>query len=387
MRQVVVAFFVCSALLVAAEPVPLFNGKDLSGWEMVGPGRFVVEDGMMKTEGGMGLLYYRGRKLGNETLRVVFKTSGPRDNSGVVIRMPEPPPDPWYGVHNGHEVQIAAGGDAWHSTGSIYSLSKAEKQTQKAVGEWNTMEIQLDGVTTRISVNGELVNEFKPDAQVPERKQWYEPVRGPRPEYGYFGLQNHDRNSVVYFREISVITPGKPLAQGDRERMLSYLHSTRKQVLDAIAGLSAEQLYYKPEPSKWSVAEVVEHLTTTEPALSGLAAQSLRTPVAADKKSAMKDEQIVAAMTDRTKRAEAPAMLRPTGRQATAAELGEAWKARRDATVKFFHETQADMRGRVVKSGFGEIDAYQFFLLVPAHTERHLLQINEVKASPGFPKK
>jgi hypothetical protein len=29
-------------------------------------------------------------------------------------------------------------------------------------------------------------------------------VRGPRPNAGYFGLQNHDQSSVVYFREVSV---------------------------------------------------------------------------------------------------------------------------------------------------------------------------------------
>jgi hypothetical protein len=46
-----------AACLAGAERKQLFNGKDLTGWEMVGPGRFVVADGAMKTEGGMGLLY------------------------------------------------------------------------------------------------------------------------------------------------------------------------------------------------------------------------------------------------------------------------------------------------------------------------------------------
>ena len=38
----------------------LFNGKDMTGWEHVGPGRFIVEDGMLRTEGGMGLLVGHG---------------------------------------------------------------------------------------------------------------------------------------------------------------------------------------------------------------------------------------------------------------------------------------------------------------------------------------
>jgi hypothetical protein len=101
-------------------------------------------------------------------------------------------------------VQIDAGGDEWHSTGAIYSLAKVSKRTQKPAGEWNTMEIALRGQKTVISLNGEVVNEFDGSQAVPQRKAWYEPVRGPRPDEGYIGLQNHDARSIVYFREISV---------------------------------------------------------------------------------------------------------------------------------------------------------------------------------------
>ncbi len=188
----------------AADWKPLFNGKDLTGWQMVGPGQFVIEDGMLRTQGGMGLLVYEKEKFGNATVRVVFKTASPQANSGVFIRLPEPPKDPWYGVHNGYEVQIDAGGDEWHCTGAIYSLSKVSKRAQKPAGEWNTLEIQLKGQVTSISLNAEKVNEFRGDQEVPPRQRWYEPVRGPRPDVGYIGLQNHDGRSIVYFKEVSV---------------------------------------------------------------------------------------------------------------------------------------------------------------------------------------
>jgi hypothetical protein len=182
----------------------LYNGKDLAGWKMVGPGRFTVENGLLKTEGGMGLLYYTGAKLGNTTLRVVFKT-GERDaNSGVFIRIPEPPPDPWYAVNHGYEVQIDAAGDDWHCTGSIYSLSRVTRQNQKPPGEWNVMDIELKGQETIVYLNGEKINDFFGNQPVPKRQHWYEPIRGPRPDSGYIGLQNHDARSVVYFKEVSV---------------------------------------------------------------------------------------------------------------------------------------------------------------------------------------
>ena len=43
---------------------PLFNGKDLTGWEHVGPRSFSVEHGLLKSEGGMGLLWYTPEKIG-----------------------------------------------------------------------------------------------------------------------------------------------------------------------------------------------------------------------------------------------------------------------------------------------------------------------------------
>ena len=202
--KVVILFWLLAAASPAAEWKQLFNGEDLTGWTMVGPGRFVIEDGMLKTEGGMGLLWYTGRQFSNSTIRVVFKTASPNANSGVYIRLPEKPKDPWYAVHNGYEVQIDAGGDEWHCTGSLYSLSKVSKRNQKPAGEWNTMDITLAGQKTIVRLNGEVIDEFSGDQPVPPRKAWYEPVRGPRPDSGYIGLQNHDKTSTVYFKEVAV---------------------------------------------------------------------------------------------------------------------------------------------------------------------------------------
>ena len=97
----VLAGVTLGGLLLAAEPErrQLFNGKDLDGWEHVGPGRVYVEDGLMKTEGGMGLLWYTREKLGDCTLRVVFRTSTADDNSGIFIRIPKPPKSPWQAVN------------------------------------------------------------------------------------------------------------------------------------------------------------------------------------------------------------------------------------------------------------------------------------------------
>ena len=189
----------------------LFNGKDLTGWEQVGPGHFVVEDGMLKTVGGMGMILYPAEKFENVVIRVVFKVKDNDCNSGVFIRLPEKPVDEWDAVNNGYEVQIDNGtrhvGGEFHCTGVLYSLTKAMAHPQRAPGEWNTMEITLDGFSTLVYVNGVQVTSFTEGEEVPPKTRDFEPDRGPRPESGYIGLQNHDDLSTVYFKEVAV----KPL--------------------------------------------------------------------------------------------------------------------------------------------------------------------------------
>jgi hypothetical protein len=182
---------------------PLFNGHDLTGWAHVGPGRFVVENGMLKTEGGMGLLWFVSRKLGHCRLRVVFRTAGPQSNSGVFIRIPEQPTEPWMPVHRGYEVQIDDSGDAYHVTGVLYSLTKALARTGRP-GEWNELEIVLDGPRTQVSLNGAVVTDYTEGDSTPPKREAWEPDRGPRPDVGYIGLQNHSSADTVYFKEVSV---------------------------------------------------------------------------------------------------------------------------------------------------------------------------------------
>ncbi|OGO51721.1 MAG: hypothetical protein A2148_02850 [Chloroflexi bacterium RBG_16_68_14] len=182
----------------------LFNGRDLSGWQMVGEGNFVVEGGALKAQGGMGLLWYTRSKFGNVRLRTVYRVSRVEDNSGVFVRIADRPPDPWYAVHHGYEVQILATGDEWHRTGCIYSMTSAQADAQKPPGEWNILDIAMQGERIEVTLNGIQATTFDPSLPVPPRRFPYEPERGPRPEYGYIGLQNHDADSVVYFREVSV---------------------------------------------------------------------------------------------------------------------------------------------------------------------------------------
>ena len=201
--MILAGFLAAGGAAAADDFKPLWNGKDLTGWTHVGCGRFVVEKGLLKTTGGMGLLAWDGGKVGNAVIRVVYRTEGKKGNAGVFIRIPETPHEPWTPVYRGYEVQIDDSADDYHATGTLYSLTKAKARPGRP-GEWNTLEITLDGPRTRVSVNGEEVTDYREGDAVPPKAKWHEPDRGPRPDEGFIGLQNHDDGDVVFFKEISV---------------------------------------------------------------------------------------------------------------------------------------------------------------------------------------
>ena len=186
---------------------PIFDGRSLSGWEHVGPGQFVLENGLLKTQGGMGLLWFTPRKIANSTIRIVYKTASKSANSGVFIRIPEKPTEPWMPVNRGYEVQIDDSENDMHATGVLYSLTKAMARPGKP-GEWNEMEITVDGPRTAVVVNGAKVTDYTEGQPVPPKVETWEPDRGPRPMEGYIGLQNHSDKDVVWFKEVSI----RPLA-------------------------------------------------------------------------------------------------------------------------------------------------------------------------------
>ncbi|MFM6938608.1 MAG: DUF1080 domain-containing protein [Aquirufa sp.] len=188
---------------------PLFNGKDLTGWKHVGGGSRFVENGLLASKGGMGLLYWTGGKLGNCQIKVVYKMQKFNSNAGIFVKVPVEPKEEWMPVFYGYEVQIdnhpeTSGEDEYHISGTLYAFTKPKSKPGKPGPEWNTMLITLDGPRTIVYLNDELVTDYREGEPVPARKFDFEPYPGRRPDSGYFGLQNHGDEDVVYFKEVSV---------------------------------------------------------------------------------------------------------------------------------------------------------------------------------------
>lgn len=179
------------------------------------------------------------------------------------------------------------------------------------------------------------------------------------------------------------------LTPEERELALKSFQTTRDNFLKSIAGLSQKQWTFKSAPDRWSVAEVSEHITISEQKLFGLVQQVMKSPATPEKRDQVKgkDELVLQKVPDRSRKAQAPEFLKPTGQFATEADLVKAFTERRDANMEYIKTTNDDLRDHFFDHPvLGTLDGYQWLLLISAHSERHTAQIEEVKADPNFPK-
>ncbi|HKM85376.1 MAG TPA: DinB family protein [Terriglobales bacterium] len=180
------------------------------------------------------------------------------------------------------------------------------------------------------------------------------------------------------------------LSATERDAALNSLQATHDAFLKSIAGLSEKQWRFKPAPDRWSVAEVSEHIAVSESAIFGLIQSKFMTSPAAPEKRAEvagKDEMVLKMVPDRSHKVQAPEFLKPTSRWATREELTKAFEDSRKATMDYVRTTNDDLRDHFGPHPvLGSLDAYQWILLISAHSERHTRQIEEVKADPNFPK-
>jgi hypothetical protein len=152
-----------------------------------------------------------------------------------------------------------------------------------------------------------------------------------------------------------------------------------------VKGLTGPQWKYKPAADRWSVAEIVEHLAVIEDILKTVFAKLPDgPPPAADRDATRFDADLIAKVTDRTKKFEAPPNARPAARW-TPEDTLRHFQESRAYTAGLLRNTPGLRAHTFVHPVFGPLDGYEWILAVAAHTARHTQQILEVKADPGFP--
>ena len=174
-----------------------------------------------------------------------------------------------------------------------------------------------------------------------------------------------------------------PITSGDRQRLLAHLEMTEAWLVSEVDGLSDAQLSFRMKPESWSIKDVVEHLAIAEPQYWTNLQDSMKQPTGY--KSESTDAAILWYGIDRTNRQTTGEARVPKGQYATAQDALAAVRKLRATMTQFARETQDDLRGRQLKDG--NMDVYQWLLMISTHSQRHILQIREVKAHPAYPKR
>jgi hypothetical protein len=183
---------------------PLFNGKNLDGWKLVGgngPGYVVEGNKIVCPPDGGGNLFTE-KEYANFVLRLEFKLS-PGGNNGVGLRAPLEGD----AAYKGMEIQVLDDPAPQYKdikpaqhTGSIYGVVAAKQGALKPTGEWNAYEITARGRHVSIKLNGTMIVDANLDSVTDAELLKQHP--GLARTTGHVGFLGH--RSHVEFRNIRI---------------------------------------------------------------------------------------------------------------------------------------------------------------------------------------
>ncbi len=179
------------------------------------------------------------------------------------------------------------------------------------------------------------------------------------------------------------------MTEAERTQLLAWLDESRTEFAAAIEGISDAQWNWKSGPGRWSIGETAEHIVLAEALLFATARRALAAPPNpnCDEQTKGKAELIIRVMPARRGFAQSPEPIKPRGGlQQT--DVAERFERQRMDIVEFVTGTQVPLKRHTFEHPFpffGTLNAWQWLIYVPLHSLRHIKQIAEVKATPGYP--
>jgi hypothetical protein len=187
--------------------------------------------------------------------------------------------------------------------------------------------------------------------------------------------------ATILLFQLGAVAGAAPLTDLERQRLISHLEMTAGWLIDEVSALSPAQLSFRRAPDTWTILEVLDHINVTGNVYWQDLQAALKAPTG--RKTMMADVDILWYGIDRTNRERAIPSEIPKGLDDIKAGL-EAYRKHHLRLLEYVRTTQDDLRSHYVERQ--RCDAYQWALLISTHEQRHVLQIREVKADPGFPK-
>lgn len=168
----------------------------------------------------------------------------------------------------------------------------------------------------------------------------------------------------------------------EKIQLIDYLKDTA-QKLESICEKFANQQHKKLSENTWSAAQVVEHLAITEKGFRNAIDYALTQPQSSGTDEKKSNNYVRKASNNRSVKVEAPERVQPKNGLGIQQSL-QLFKTQRADNIAFFENLDAsiDVHAHFWKHPFfGEIDVYQIGLVLSAHLERHLQQLEEIYES------
>ncbi|MFC2085877.1 DinB family protein [Bacteroidota bacterium] len=177
---------------------------------------------------------------------------------------------------------------------------------------------------------------------------------------------------------------------GPNADLVAEFNTGGELLLASVDGLSEAQWTYRESEDRWNIAEVCEHVVLAEGGIVGGFVANLVSgePSAEDTvDDAEVDAGVRAMIRDRSNPVQTNEQMDPTGAYATPADCIAAFGAVRAKTLEFLMTSDADFRtfSGTLTPEVPPMDAHQWLIFSAGHVERHVAQIDQVKADEGYP--
>ncbi len=171
--------------------------------------------------------------------------------------------------------------------------------------------------------------------------------------------------------------------------MGTYLASNRAEILTALRNLTPGQWAFRPSEPAWTLAEIAEHLALAERGLFRAVQKVMALPADPARRAEIQVtyDDIVRRTTDRTSVVEAPERVVPTGKFPDGMTALLDFAQQRETALAFLDQsTDLALHDHFGSHPtLGTLDASQLLVFMAAHSQRHLGQIAEIRASTLFP--
>ncbi|HEX7705848.1 MAG TPA: DinB family protein [Thermoanaerobaculia bacterium] len=198
-------------------------------------------------------------------------------------------------------------------------------------------------------------------------------------------MKAFSRYGVVVLSLLLVAGVSAQEDQAAGEPLVPALERTAAKFLSSVEGLTEEQWHFKPAPDRWSIAECAEHIAVSESFIRGVVEKMLDKPAEPVDAEARKDAVLMAMLVDRTSKFNAPDPLVPQERFESDEETVATFTRERGETIKLAKNASGLRDHAGTHPALGNVDAYGWLLIIAGHSERHTLQIEEIKQSEGYP--